>query len=71
MNTAVVTTQVAQHGNGLFGADTWGVLAIALAAAACIVLGFGLRTLMKSRQHEVHKTPDLPGCGPRYGSRGQ
>ncbi len=72
MDSAVVTNQVAQHANGLFGADTFGVVAIVLAIAACIVLGFGLRMLMKSRQHShANQGPYPQGRGPRYGSRGR
>jgi len=71
MGSAVVTNQVAQHGGGLFGADTWGVLAIVVGIAACLVLGFGLRMLMKSRPNKNHKDPGLPGRGPRFGSRNE
>ncbi len=72
MDSAVVTNQVAQHGHGLFGSDTFGVLAVVLAIAACIVFGFGLRMLMKSRQkHQNNQGPYPPGHGPRNGSRGE
>ena len=69
--SAAVSSQIAAHGGGLFGADQWGLLAIALGVLACVVLGIGLRMLLKSRQHHTHKSPYERGRGPRYGSRGR
>ncbi|MBI3551881.1 MAG: hypothetical protein HY077_05130 [Elusimicrobia bacterium] len=48
MNRVAAATKAYAHTVGLWGADSWGVLALVLLVAACVTLGAGIYILIKS-----------------------